>query len=189
MSKRTGADHRLHKLSTLRVDRARLCQLLVQAGKTKEAIAEFEAMLELNPNDNQGIRYELMGAYLSLGRLDGARRLFKQYDERKYTTTWAWAYILERLVSGAEDEAASALAEALAQNPHMRAYVQGDRQLPRNRPGSYAMGSREEAIIAWEALQPAWDKHPGAVAWLRSQPRAPLAPPATKSRRGEQNDE
>lgn len=156
--------------------RARLAQLLMQTGKSKEAIPEFEAMLELNPNDNQGIRYELMGAYLSLGRLDGARRLFKQYDERKFTATWAWAYILERFVSGAEDEASAALVEALAQNPHMRAYVQGDRQLPRNRPDRYAMGSREEAIIAWDVLAPAWEKHPEAVAWLRNQPRAASVP-------------
>ena len=55
-------------------------------------MAEIEGLLELNPNDNQGMRYLLMGAYLAMNRLDGARRLFEKYDERPYTATWAWAY-------------------------------------------------------------------------------------------------
>jgi tetratricopeptide (TPR) repeat protein len=158
--------------------RARLAQLLMETGKVEDAIAEFEGMLELNPNDNQGIRYELIGAYLSQERWDGARRLFKKYDERTYTATWAWAYILERFMSGALDEAAAALADAQGQNPHMRAYVQGDRRLPKHMPDSYAMGSREEAMIAWDVLQPAWEKHPEAGQWLRAQPRAPVSPHA-----------
>lgn len=149
--------------------RGALAQRLAKLGRFEEAIAEHEAMLELNPNDNQGIRYGLMGCYLAADRLDGARRLFKEYDERKYGATWAWAYVLERFLSGAPEEAKKALQEARQQNPHAQAYFLGHRQLPKSMPGSYAIGSREEAIMAWDMLQSAWEKHPAAGEWLAGQ--------------------
>lgn len=148
--------------------RGSLAILLAKLGRYEEAMAEYEAMLILNPGDNQGVRYGLMACYLAADRLEGARRLFKEYDERKFSATWAWAYVLERFLSGAPKEAEQALKAARRQNPHAQAYFLGHRQLPRNTPGSYAMGSREEAIIAWEMLQPAWDKHPAAGEWLQT---------------------
>ena len=149
--------------------RGSLAILLAKLKRFEEAIAEYEAMLILNPGDNQGVRYGLMACYLAADRLAGARRLFKEYDERKYSATWAWAYVLERFLSGAPKEAEKALKIAQRLNPHAQAYFLGHRQLPRNMPRSYAMGSREEAIIAWEMLQPAWEKHPAAGEWLRAQ--------------------
>lgn len=149
--------------------RGALAQRLVKLGRFEEAIAEHEAMLELNPNDNQGIRYGLMGCYLAVDRLDGARRLFKKYDERKYGATWAWAYVLERFLSAALKQAEKGLQDARQQNPHAQAYFLGHRQLPKSMPRSYTIGSREEAVIAWEMLQPAWEKHPAAGEWLAGQ--------------------
>ena len=148
--------------------RGSLAILLAKLGRFEEAMAEYEAMLILNPGDNQGVRYGLMGCYLAADRLEGARRLFKEYDERKFSASWAWAYVLERFLSGEEKAAEKALKAARKQNPHAQAYFLGHRQPPRNMPGSYAMGSREEAIIAWEMLKPAWEKHPAAGEWLRS---------------------
>lgn len=46
----------------------------MEAGRLEESIAEHEGMLELNPNDNQGVRYGLLALYLALKRLDGASR-------------------------------------------------------------------------------------------------------------------
>ena len=149
--------------------RGMLAHLLVETGRWAEAIAEYEAMLELNPNDNQGVRYELMTADLVMDRLEAARRLFQTYDERKYSANWAWAYVLERFLSGATDEARKALAVARKQNPHAQAYFLGHRKLPKTMPGSYGMGTQEEAMIAWEILQPAWERHPAAGAWLAGE--------------------
>lgn len=148
--------------------RANLALLLIKLGRYEEAIAEHEGMLKLNPNDNQGIRYGLMACYLAVDRLDGARRLFRKYKERKYAAVWAWAYVLERFLSGATEEAAKALPEACKQNPHALDYFLGRKQLPRTMPDAYAMQSPEEAMIAWEILQPAWDRHPAAQQWLQA---------------------
>jgi len=104
---------------------------------------------------------------LALNNLDGANRLFREYNEREYCAMFAWAYVLERFLSGDVDGAAKALAAAWKQNPHAQAFFLGLKRLPKRMPGSYSMGSPEEAVIAWEILKPAWKKHPEAQEWLR----------------------
>ena len=45
----------------------------------------------------------------------------------------------------------------------------GHRDLPRQMPDSYAMGSKEEALCFAEVLRSAWARHPQALAWLAEQ--------------------
>lgn len=149
--------------------RSQLALRLMEAGQNEESIAEHEAMLELNPNDNQGVRYGLMALYLAVKRLDGARRLFRKYEEQKFSTVWAWGYVLERFLSEDPAGAVEALQAARKQNPHAQAYFLEHRKLPKTMPGSYSPGSQEEAIIAWDMLRIAWKKHPDAQSWLKSQ--------------------
>lgn len=149
--------------------RSQLAQRLMDAGRLEEAMAEHEGMLELNPGDNQGVRYILLSLYLALNRLDGAARLFQEYDEREYSTVFAWGYVLERFLAGDAAGATEALQDARKQNPHTQAYFLGHRRLPKHMPGAYRPGSKEEAIMAWDILEHAWNRHPKAQAWLRVQ--------------------
>jgi len=149
--------------------RARLAQRLVQAGRLEEAVTEHEGMLELCPNDNLGIRYGLMALYLALNNLEGANRLFREYDEREFSATFAWAFVLERYLAGDSDGAAEALAAARKQNPYAEAYFSKAKNLPRRMPGAYSTGSQEEAMIAWDILQTAWKKHKEAQVWVSGQ--------------------
>jgi len=149
--------------------RLQLALHLMELGRFEESMTEHEGMLELNPNDNQGVRYGLMSCYLAVSRLDGARRLFKQYNERKYSAVWDWAYVLERFLSGEMKEAEKALQVARKQNPHAQSYFLEHRKSPKSMPDSYSIGSREEAIIAWDILRHAWKKHPDAQVWLMAQ--------------------
>jgi tetratricopeptide (TPR) repeat protein len=151
--------------------RSQLALRLMEAGRIDESIAEHEGMLGLNPNDNQGVRYALMACYLIEKRLEEARRLFDQYDERTLSATFAWAYVLERYLSGDLDGARRALANAQKQNSHAMAYFLQHRKLPKAMPDSYGIGSREEAMIAWDILQPAWKKYPEAGKWLKAEKR------------------
>ncbi|RPH30772.1 tetratricopeptide repeat protein [bacterium] len=149
--------------------RAQLAEAMRQAGRIEEAIAEWEAMLKLNPNDNQGVRYTLLACYLALHRLDEARKLFEKYDERNYNTVFAWGWVLERFLSGDRAEAEKALAVARKQNPHTEAYLKEHRQVPKNQPDSYAPGSQNEAICFADALLMAWGRHAEAQQWLAGQ--------------------
>jgi len=149
--------------------RHRLAGALRTAGRLEEAIIEYEEILKLNPNDNQGVRYELLPAYLGLNRLEPARALLKKYNEAEFSTVFAWCAVLERWLSGDPAAAEKALAAARKQNPHAQVYIKGHRDLPRQMPGSYSPGSKEEAICFAEVLRSAWVRHPQALAWLAEQ--------------------
>ncbi len=150
--------------------RMQLAEAYRSAGMTTEAIKEYEGLLKLNPNDNQGVRFELITAYLSLNQPKDVGKLFKQYkDDCDFSVTFSWGRVLERLLIEGEPGAVHALAAARKQNPHMESYLKGHRRLPKNLPYSYEMGSKEEALCFAQQLLAAWGPHPHAQAWLLKQ--------------------
>ncbi len=148
--------------------RQELADLLNDAGRTDDAIAHYEAMLELNPNDNQGIRYFLLAFYLKRGDLDGARRLFDQYDDEG-SASFQWSRILERHISGDETKAVALLAEARKDNAFVEPYLTGAKRMPRSLPEYYSPGEESEAKHVAVSLRPAWKGHRKSVAWLKAQ--------------------
>src|SRR5579883_1276888 len=60
-----------------------LADCLWAMGREEESIGHCKALLDLNPNDNQGVRDILLSRYLASGNDEGAARLYRQYpDER-----------------------------------------------------------------------------------------------------------
>lgn len=150
--------------------RQRLAETLRLAGRLEEAVVEFEALLRLNPNDNQGVRLMLLPTYLRLRRLADAERLFTQYSqEADLSVVFAWGRVLARFMSGEGAGAVRALATARKQNPFLLAYLKDNRPLPAALPTSYAPGSKEEALCFAAVLREAWAAHPEARRWLYLQ--------------------
>ncbi len=150
--------------------RERLAEHLRAAGRLDEAIVEWEAMLKLNPGDNQGVRYALLASLLTLGRLERVRELFETFSgEFDSNVVFAWGKVLERFLSEDPAGASRALAGARKQNPHMQIYVNGHRAVPKSLPEAYAPGSKDEAMCFAETLRTAWQKHPAALKWLETQ--------------------
>jgi tetratricopeptide (TPR) repeat protein len=145
--------------------RQQLADLLLDAGRVCEAIGHFEALLDLNPNDNQGVRDILLGCYLAGDDLDGARRLLRVYDEEA-SAVFAWGRTLERILSGDFKGAEHALKYARSHNRFVELYLTGKKKLPRAMPDSYSFGSEEEALICMETMGDAWAAHPEALIWL-----------------------
>ncbi|MGD2111664.1 MAG: tetratricopeptide repeat protein [Phycisphaerae bacterium] len=148
--------------------RQELADLLREAGRTDEAVAHYEAMLELNPNDNQGVRDLLLACYLTRSDLDGARRLFDQYEEDG-SATFQWSRVLERHLAGDEAKAATLLAEARKDNTFVEPYLTGQKRMPRTLPEYYSPGDDSEAKYVALNLRPAWKGHRASVAWLKAQ--------------------
>ena len=152
--------------------RAWLADALYEAGKADEALAEREALLTLNPNDNQGVRHLLLPTYLERQQLSDAARLLDAFkDECEWSTTFAWGRVLERFLSGDEPGAAQALTVARKQNGFTEAHLLGHRKQSKYLPESYAPGSKEEADCFAESLNKAWGAHPAALKWLAAQPK------------------
>ena len=145
-----------------------LALLLRGQGIRLDAIRIYERMLELNPNDNQGVRDPLLGLYLETGDLKGAGRLLKKYKEDA-SANFAWARVLERFLAGTHGEASTALKQARRANRHVEIYLTAQKTLPKHLPEMYSLGSDEEAVLCLSCLSGAWAEHQEAVFWLLDQ--------------------
>ena len=148
--------------------RQELADLLRDADRTDEAIGHYEAMLDLNPDDNQGIRDLLLACYLMQGDLDGARRLFDE-NEDDGSATFQWSRVLERHLAGDEAKAVTLLAEARKDNTFVEPYLAGRKRMPSALPGYYSPGEESEAKYVAVNLRPAWKGHQASEAWLKAQ--------------------
>jgi len=131
-----------------------------------EAIEIFEEMIELNPNDNQGVRDWLAGCYLQRKRYDDVAALFDRYPE-DWLAAPAWARVLHAYVTDGEGRAAELLTEARERNAHVEDYLTGRKRRPRSRPGMYSAGDETEAVYCADMLWEAWKRHPKAKKWLK----------------------
>lgn len=145
--------------------RCELVFLLIELGRIGEAIVECEGMLDLNPNDNQGMRDVLLGLYLQQHDAKKARKLLSQYKESMFAV-WCYGQLLESLLSGNTPGAERALQRAKSVNPHVLAFLTGQRKLRDSGRGAYSMGSEEEAVHCLKMLGPAFMANPKALEWL-----------------------
>ena len=145
--------------------RSTLAEALLEVGRAEEAVEIYEHSLELNPNDNQGVRYPLLGCYLEADNLEAARRLFDQYDEEA-SAMFHWGRVLERVLSDDEKGARKALSEARKTNKYVEPYLTGAKRTPRSLPDCYGFGDENEAKVCIHEIGKAWKKHKKAVRWL-----------------------
>lgn len=147
--------------------RAGLAQLLREAGQHDEALAHYRDLLRLNPNDNQGLRYELASYLLELGLDDELTKLLARYKD-DCSATWAYAAALLAFRKGGDDEdARDLLATAQQVNPHVPAFLLGKKKLPKRLPDYMGMGDESEAVVYASSAAAGWKKAAGALDWLR----------------------
>jgi len=148
--------------------RAGLAQVLWFMGKRDEAIEHLQEMLRLNPGDNQGLRYTLFDWLIAAGRDEEATRLVQQYEE-DIAANWAYnRALLAFRKEGATRRARKRLREALDVNPHVPAFLLGERRMPRQMPSYIGFGDENEAIEYAATGIALWSETEGALAWLRA---------------------
>ncbi|MGG3689432.1 tetratricopeptide repeat protein [Caldifermentibacillus hisashii] len=133
----------------------------------EEAIRQYEDLLELNPNDNQGARYELFIVYVESGLFKKAEALLKKYNE---TTTANGAYnlvLIELLQNGVTNKAKQLLKKAKQQNPYVPDYLLGKKDIPMYLPSHYQLGSESEAIIYADNHWTLWAGNPKLLDFLK----------------------
>lgn len=161
--------------------RAGLADALWASGRYEDAVGNYQALLRLNPNDNQGIRYRLASALLDLQRHDELFELLEQYKEDDMAD---WSYTRALLAFRQEGESASAcrlLREAYKSNSHVPDHLTGAKPMPQELPDHISPGRENEAISYAAQYLPAWKNSPGAITWLQKTLRVKLAEPPQRA--------
>jgi tetratricopeptide (TPR) repeat protein len=161
-----------------------LARALRGLGRDDEAVAHYRALLELNPGDNQGVRYVLLATLLQRGMNDEAGALLSEHED-DLQALWPYGRLLWQLrVNGDTARTRAAFDAALRANPHVVPYLLDPESLPFDRPPHFALRSREEAAYVAETLADAFAATDGALAWLAAQaPRSLRRPPHARRRR------
>ncbi|NIK12438.1 tetratricopeptide repeat protein [Alkalibacillus almallahensis] len=96
-----------------------------------EAVELYEWLLfDLNPNDNQGIRYRLIICYLALNRLSDAKKLLTEYDEPSMSWSLNWAIYYIFVNDGIPvSEVEQSILKAYQYNPKLLDYFVDEDQL------------------------------------------------------------
>jgi tetratricopeptide (TPR) repeat protein len=147
--------------------RAGLAAALNALGEVDAAISNYRNMLRLNPNDNQGIRYELASCLMKSRDIEALKKLLKQYDG---DGSAPWLYT-QALVAFRENKASDKKAEELAKpawnaNSNVPAALAGTKKVKSSTNDYVTMGGEDEAAHYVEQWGFDWLTTPGAVDWL-----------------------
>ncbi len=179
----SGSDiHWWYSVGTRPYMRARSALALAywKSGQFGLAIEHFEAMLKLNPGDNQGMRYCLLCCLLEAASqdadtLDALERALAEHRPEVPQALWSYTYACFLFASyGPKRKANDALRRAFRVNKHVPVVflldiedfdvwiAQGDY------PG-WAIGQESEAIMYYKMAFWGWEKTAGALDWLKQR--------------------
>ena len=148
--------------------RAGLASCLWQLDQREEAIKNYQEMMQLNPGDNQGIRYVLLTCLLEEGMDTQIEQLLSEYED-DVAAAWLynWALFLYRQKNSSK-KARAKLFEALKYNPHTPSYLLGRKRLPNQLPPYMGFGDESEAAYYVAEAGHMWLQEEGALDWMRA---------------------
>lgn len=146
--------------------KAGLASALYFAGRNQEAIQHIWDMLELNPNDNQGIRYTLAVFLLEQNDFQGYEKLYKMFagDSIAFSLYNHALYLFKK--EGETPGSIKALKKAIKQNRFVPPFLLGKKKLPEQLPDYFGFGDETEAISYAVSSVLLWKKTPMALMWV-----------------------
>lgn len=135
------------------------------AKRNLDAVKVYERMLKLNPKDNQGARYPLIGLYIEMENLIRAADLLKNYEDDR-SAMFEWARVLERFLDGNLDGASRILKAARKANRFVELFLTCKHPWPDGLSNIYSSGSEEEAALCFRYLHRILKKQRSAFLWL-----------------------
>ncbi len=147
--------------------RARRAQINFEKGLIDPAINELQALIELNPNDNQANRYPLVNYLIIKQRWSEVEGLLNLYEERSTFMLAAQALMLFAQ-SGDSKESKLIKKQLKKANKHLEKYLTGQIKIPKQTPQAYQAGDKSEALTYINlAGKETWRAVDGALFWLR----------------------
>ncbi len=148
--------------------RARHClaEDLWRSGDHEAAIGHLREMLDLNPGDNQGLRYVLLAWLLNMRDDTAVEELLRAHsDEASAFICYTQALFAFRK-AGDGKVARKAAVAAWECNRHVPKLLAQNGRIRFEDTGYYTLGGEDEAAYYIEEYGFAWKDTPGAVDWL-----------------------
>ena len=146
--------------------KAGLADCLYAKKEIDKSIDIYEEMLELNPNDNQGIRYLLSTLLLGNNDLDKFQS-FMDESEEEDCAVWNYNNALFHFKKfGKTKKSEKELLNAYESNPHVVEYMLGIKELPDELPEFIGIGDENEAISYVNEVWLIWKDTDNAFDWL-----------------------
>lgn len=133
-----------------------------------QAVGHFLDLLRLNPNDNQGNRYDLAQCLLENDQLDDLDELLNRSAYKDdFAAEWMFTKaLLDFRRAGDTAEVRKRLQAAQRCNSFVVPLLIGDENTPDELPEMYSPGSEKEAAICVDQIAIGWEDTPGAMEWL-----------------------
>lgn len=148
-----------------------LAQLHMEQGDYAGAKEHFETLLELEPEDEQMLRYPLSTCLLILDDEEAAEELFRRYPQEE-EATWLYNKALHVFrKKGNSREANGVLQKALERNYHISVFLLNPQALEEKSPPLMVLAGVEEAREFTPYVLGAWKVTPGALGWLQGRVR------------------
>ena len=139
--------------------------ILLIYGKMEDSVDIMKEMLELNPNDNQGVRYLLLSALAMLGETDDFKKYDKMFADEESTQMLYPRALFAFKAEGNSANARKKMLKAIKANPFV-VDILLDTNYKFTGSGSYTWGSPGEAEIYLMYGIFSWYKTEGALEWL-----------------------
>jgi len=143
-----------------------LANTYLHSNQIQKAIDIWKEMLELNPNDNQGVRYSLITALLTVKKYKDVEKLIADYkDDASATWLYSKAYLFFNQ-KNKKPLATKVLVKAMLFNPYVPLYIFNLREMPDELPEYVGMGDENEAIEYVDSAIYLWGENKKALTWL-----------------------
>lgn len=139
---------------------------LYAMGQTKECVQVLEEMIELNPNDNQGAREQLLLYLIQLDDRKKFHKYNKMFIDDNMTFTLFNRALFAFKTEGATENANTRLKKALNTNKFVAAKLLSKQPIT-TFADSYMIGDENEADYYVHFAQFVWQTTKGANGWLK----------------------
>lgn len=156
----------MHETRPYMEARFEYAQILAHTGQNTEALSHLNDLIKLNPNDNQGVRYQLSSLLLIEKKWTEYEKLFKKYKDEE-SAFWLFNYAFYIfLTKGKCIESENALKKAHFTNRHVNTFI-SSRKLPEfELDGAYSPGDEKEAFYFMNDNMYLFLTYPELIEWI-----------------------
>ncbi len=133
-----------------------------------EAVKHYVELLELNPDDNLGVRYELLSIFLKNEVYDSCEDLIRGFPE-EVNSHWLYNVALYYFKTENLIKARRILNKAKKENKHVSNFLLGKKKLPDSLPEYIAVGGVEEAALYVAKNKHLWYDTEGTIQFFTSE--------------------